>query len=224
MTKHPILFSGPMVRAILDGKTQTRRIVKFGIHEPDCLYPNGECGTRYDWGLAAFGCQCDACRENNTHWFALRCPYGAPGDRLWVRETFGEDYTGITEVTVGQNQQTIKTARLVYRADGHKMGDCGTGWKPSIHMPRWASRITLEVKNIRAERVQEITEEDARAEGITPCDCDDGATTHYKTSRGFSVDTAQEAFKFLWDDLNAKRDYGWTVNPWCWVISFERIR
>ena len=192
MKKRPILFSGPMVRSILDGrKTQTRRGMRIQPrHEPSVQTDNdprdGHAFTYAMWD----GGRGDA---------ACVCPYGSPGDWLWVRETWMQTPGG-----------------PAYKADG---GDhYGAGgrltWKPSIHMSRSASRITLEIVKVRVERLQEITENDAVAEGAPALVEEDSSVTcgRHKT-----------VFVKLWDKLNAKRGYGWDNNPWVWVIEFKRI-
>jgi hypothetical protein len=154
MKERPILFSGPMVRAVLSGaKTQTRR-----VHQPPWAAP-------------------DSLEEA-----LLQCRHGQPGDLLWVRETFAADRTS-----------------WYYRADGEIPG---LTWTPSIFMPRAASRLTLRLTEVRVERVQDISQADAVAEG-----------TQGKAS-----------FALLWDALNAKRGYGWASNPWVWVLSFEVVQ
>jgi hypothetical protein len=121
------------------------------------------------------------------------------GDTLWVRETwaYSTDYDG----------DVILNRKILYRADGEKTILPST-WRPSIHMPRWASRINLEVTGVRVERLKDITEEDALAEGVISSDYD-------KTYR--------YAFSVLWDSINAKRGYGWAANPWVWVIEFRHM-
>lgn len=124
--------------------------------------------------------------------FPWKCPYGEKGDGLWVRETWGPYEGGV-----------------IYRCD--ESPNCkpdGGAWKPSIFMPRWASRITLEITDVRLERLQEISELDARSEGVNP----------------YSCETALEQFPKLWDSINAKRGYRWETNPWCWCISFNRVK
>lgn len=177
--ERPILFSGPMVRAILDGrKTQTRRIVK----------PQPK-GTPE---LGGFG----------RLWFDgrddMNCPHGLPGDRMWVRETFA---------IVNKDCGPV----AVYCADGEFQPDyIGHRWSPSIHMPRWASRISLEVISVRVERLCGITEADAKAEGAEPsivgADLD-----HLKYRAGFQT---------LWESING--DGSWALNPWVWVLEFKR--
>lgn len=191
MKERPILFSAPMVRAILGGrKTQTRRIVNARV-APWLLDP------AHGWD--------DAYVLDPGNELLARCPYGAPGGRLWVRETWA--------------RLTGNGHRIVYRADGDdpRLGwddDPSTRrprmtWTPSIHMPRWASRITLEVTDVRVERLQAITEEDAVAEGVARHV--EGAT------RG-----ARTAFASLWDSLNGERT-PWSTNPWVWVVGFRRL-
>jgi hypothetical protein len=197
--EHPILFSGPMVRAILAGtKSVTRRVVKHGAQPvpPDRsvitdTYPNGQPGWFALWPHT-YGAR-----------RALACPYGAAGDRLWVRETWaGDDACG-----------------FVYRAD-HPHADLARcdlddgeqtirRWHPAIHMRRAASRLTLDVLSVRVERLQDISEEDARAEGVEPL-------TEY-------ADRAhRRAFAALWDQINGKRAPGLS-NPWVWRVEFRGL-
>lgn len=179
--ERPILFSGPMVRAILDGrKTQTRRIVKDeskAKRDIDGIY----------WG----------------------CPYGLIGDRLWVRETWFDNLCPRTPAD-GLNE-------VYYRADGeaHEQfpGDyMDMRWTPSIHMPRWASRITLEVTGVRVERLNEIDADDVFAEGAL--------TTDYEW---WHVDLmVRQQFQILWESINGPGS--WAANPWVWVIEFKRVK
>lgn len=192
-TERPILFSGPMVRAILEGrKTQTRRVI-----EPQ---PQKLNAAEFKWrdGL------CD------LDWMLNHCRYGQPGDRLWVREAFCNYGSG-----------------PVFRADV-KDGSGGP-WKPAIHMPRSVSRIELEVVGVRVERVQQISEEDAQAEGTVIHEnpkCGIGLGRHmYAYSPGNHHEwelTATQAYCRLWDSINADRGYSWEKNPWVWVIEFKR--
>ena len=224
MKERPILFSGAMVRALLaDAKTQTRRIVKArdlewmdvhqGLREPD----NAE-----------------------------RCPYGQPGDRLWVRETWqvaretldyetgGEydvfewtDELGDPRLHLNGDARFGMKAGLFYVADGeHKNPSVFynlTGidnktilrpreitWRPSIHMPRWASRISLGITSVRVERLQDISEADAIAEGVRN-------SLHLPGGR-----FARENFAHLWWTING--DGSWESNPWVWVIEFKRVK
>lgn len=186
MSDKPILFSCPMVRAILEGhKTQTRRILKSQPGELDRVFQMGD-GS---WHVAA---------SDGSHMSPVNVPY-AIGDRLWVRETWvdGGDYYG----------------GVLYRAD-FLADECvfkTPMWTPSIHMPRWASRLTLRVTDVRVQRVQDISEADAEAEGSEPIlvPPDGGSEPH------------KEGFRDLWNLLNAKRGYGWDENPWVVALTFE---
>ena len=208
MKEHPILFSGEMVRAILDGrKTMTRRVIKpqpVSIPEAKVAHAN--------WIM-----------QNRT------CPYGQPGDRLWVRETWKPTRASCAIATGIDGPGTY----VRYRADdsrrtvAHSMKCRGADrepWHPSIFMPRWASRITLEITEVRVERVQDITAADAEAEGFLSVSYRDAP----KGSIGFPAQVAVARiaigqFAKYWDSLNAKRGYGWAANPWVWVISFKRV-
>lgn len=237
MKERPILFQGAMVRALLAGtKTQTRRLLKpqpelaiIGDRAADALRklqdagiaPKGE-QPRWRW---------DGCFyprwPNSLHDLS---PYGVPGDRLWVRETFKiRDYSCDEEPQEDGHEcrdhckQTYvyyrATPRVGYRPkpDGARITylDESTlltewyerDWRPSIYLPRWASRITLEVTEVRVQRLQEISEEDARAEGVD-------WSMHGRSGR--------DNFRDLWDAINGKRA-PWSSNPWLWVISFKRL-
>lgn len=197
----PILFSAPMVRAILDGrKTQTRRIIK---PQPDWIRPS--CG-----GTDVWHGYCGSGPENG-----VRCHYGTVGSELWVRETW----------------QHGPDDSVWYKAtDEDIVGGCYKRmWKPSIHMPRVASRITLRITGIRVERVQDITEEDAKAEGVEPnwigdlsgWNADEHGWIHYTRGiENFPAFTAKESFQSLWEKINGPES--WAANPWVWVVSFER--
>lgn len=210
MSEHPILFSGPMVRAILEGrKTQTRRVIK--------PQPLGQIFLKYGtW-------------NNVNELEPWTCPYGGESDRLWVREThflFGtwiDDAAGemgdynddprwrfIPEASKGVMFPTSPPEKICTRKDE-------SGWfkRPSIHMPRWANRIELGVTEVRVRRLREISEEDAKAEGVEPHK--DSAHVHY-------VAPFATAFKELWDGLNKDRGFGWDMNPWIWAITFGRLK
>ena len=232
MKEHPILFSTPMVNAILDGrKTQTRRVFK-GLPELSPGFEwNIEPTINGEWEVGAV--------NHITGEEALlgyfECKHGGIGDRLWVRETWAD-------------VNTPDGPAICYRADGNYMHwrdfsktfgpDYGIGpsmdytaypggccmwwedllngepdhrWRPSIFMPRWASRITLEITGIRVERLQDITEEDAIAEGV------------FGNEGPYDQQTPRMCFETLWDSINGKK-YPWSINPWVWVISFERIK
>jgi hypothetical protein len=202
MRERPILFSGPMVRAILEGrKTQTRWVMKpQPVLDGDMVGHPALCGL---FGAHVFG----PCAAK-----MIPCPYGAPGDRLWVRETWAP-IVQIADVDLPAGLVEKADPRggvqlIAYRAttedfvwadgDGYAM-EGRSCWRPSIHMPRWASRLLLEVTEVRVQRLQEISEEDARAEGVE--------------SRG--------AFCGLWDTINGNGS--WRENPWVWCVSFRRV-
>ena len=201
MKEGPILFSGPMVRAILeDRKTQTRRVL---TPQPATSWMEG-IQVPLDWSQYYKG--------GKKHlWIPypedihkeIICRYGAPGDRLWVRETFCQPvYAG--------GKPTVTS----YRATD-PLPNTRIKWKPSIFMPRSASRITLEIKGIRVERLQDISEEDAKAEGV--------ATAIAGVSPSGLTRTYRTGFVGGWNHINAKRGFGWDVNPWVWVIEFQRV-
>ena len=198
--ERPILFSGAMVRAILEGrKTQTRRIVKFLPEYLDAQFvriKHEARKNRFDPVLSI--------KHPDAY---AACPYGQIGDRLWVRESFFE--TGITNVIVSSRHRFYKAS---YE------GDLPIKWKPSIHMPRFMSRITLEITNVRVERLQDISEEDAKTEGLETND-------HFFCGRHGRNDiypTAKQAFADLWDKINGKRA-SWESNPWVWVVEFKKL-
>lgn len=193
-----------MVRAILAGtKTQTRRVVN---PQPFLNTP-----FRRLVGLIAQFWDRDAVTGASCERLS---PYGNVGDRLWVRETFCDDWE--------------QSRGIVYRADGGldgDMADAGCRWRPSIHMPRAASRITLEVTGVRVERLQDITEADAAAEGCDPAQGmlgdDDIMVAIAADKLGVSFPVAR--YVLLWDSLNDKPGVNWGSNPWVWVVQFKRI-
>jgi hypothetical protein len=207
-----ILFSAPMVRAILAGtKTQTRRLVR---HVP--LGRAEWCPKVSTTGLAwvAYSELTGAAHEWGPH-----PAYAAPGDRLWVRETWAVsrvfDRTRPSEIPTNTRDIPVWWA-----ADGiaeESWMNRGR-WRPSIHMPRWASRLTLEVTSVRVERLQDISEEDAVAEGAaTP-----RAVKSMRLMHGGSAEHADARvwFKHLWDEINGTRA-PWASNPWVWVVGFR---
>jgi hypothetical protein len=206
--ERPILFSAAMVRAILDGrKHQTRRVIK---PQPDesCWFPGD---ARMAWSN---GVQVEL--VNGRRLVVKRCPYGVVGDRLWVRESF------LPCMVSGTVCKPSEASYVCYRDGAQKFqtevtypwrGDSPPTWEgyrfsPSIHMPRWASRITLTIESIRVERLQDISEEDAEAEGVDFLSMGDV--------------TARDMFQALWDRINGKT-YPWDSNPWTWVISFKKV-
>lgn len=210
MAEKPILFSGEMVRAILDGrKTQTRRVIKPATTSQAAKY--------FDPDLAQWPIdQGTGQRE--------QCPYGQSGDTLWVRETWAVP-SHLDDVP----PREFSKWGVWFRADGTyatlethgppygtRYPDESKGkWRPSIFMPRWASRITLEVTAVRVERVQEINDADAIAEGII--------VTESADLTGLTTGQPTRDFKALWDSINEKRGYGWESNPWVWVVEFAVV-
>lgn len=202
--EHPILFSGPMVRAILEGrKTQTRRVITPQPERDPFPCP----WVRSGWALSdpwEHGVAC-TCREIRFP-YASRKSDGRP-DQLWVRETFS------AYAPEGQegNWKTGENVTYVYRADDEN-ADVAQ-WYPSIFLPRIASRIALEITDVRAERLQEISQEDIAAEGFR---------AYSENARLQEI--AREDFANGWNKLNAKRGYSWESNPWVWVIEFPLAR
>lgn len=212
MKERPILFSAPMVRAILDGsKTQTRRVVKHNlvVHN-DKMGVFDHKGVNYRVNM----------RNGDRKTLTQFCPYGQPGDRLWVRETWRAIETAsatIYDEDAGNTEADYKaTPRDVFF-------DCPVKWKPSIHMPRWASRITLEITAVRVERVQDISEKDARAEGVNPYMAGVGIIDPpmFADEYQYRPDYCT-GFQCAWDEINAKRGIEFSTNPWVWVIEFKR--
>jgi hypothetical protein len=213
MKERPILFNSEMVRAILDGrKTMTRRVIKFPerAYTPDLSWiasvnPDGA-GGWVAWGPMPVSDEFSINAYPDGG--GIKCPYGQPGDLLWVRETWAH-----------KSEWTKPAYKADWKTPDHAIKTMGAKWKPSIHMPRWASRITLRVLDVRVERVQEITEADAHHEGWFyqnhPLD---------KRYDPVTMDTARQWFLGLWDSINAKRGYPWDSNPWVWVVSFEVVK
>lgn len=226
--ERPILFSAPMVRAILDGsKTQTRRVVKpqpddgAVLHGPEYYEPTAE--DRY--GNEFPGKEIFGVYDDMGEW-GIKCPYEV-GMTLWVRETWCE-YGKKTAIYRADYQQNLTPI-----SDG-----IGGPWKPSIFMPRWASRITLEITGVRVERVQSISEEDAAAEGVEVDVFDQtiGTRNYSKpdawfihwgtiTDPGVYRDLEvlhRESFRTLWDSINGKK-HPWESNCWVWIFEFQRV-
>lgn len=217
MKERPIIFSGEMVKAILEGrKTQTRRVVEPQppeevLRSERCSGP--DCGDGFHF-IAKRG----EFREREICEWHCKCPYGVPGDRLWVRETFWHqpaDYDLIACTKVKLEDEVV-----IYRADHDAAGD-NFKWRPSIFMPHDLSRITLEITDVRVQRLQEIILEDCLAEGIDvpgrdrmlkigpiKRECDEAHCRAY--------------FRALWDSINAKK-HPWHSDPWVWTITFRRI-
>ena len=210
MKERPILFSGPMVRAIREGrKTQTRRVVK---PQPS------PCGLRKlrDADIQATGLDPSLWYGADPFTEAIKCPYGQPGDRLWVRETWRLLDSSKECACYDDCQCSQYHGKPIYRANS----DSDDKWQPSIFMPRWASRITLEIVSVRVERINEITEQDAISDGI---ECRGGKWGVDGVGVGLGWMSPHGAFRELWDSINSSRGYGWDSNPWVWVITFKRV-
>lgn len=264
MTERPIIFSAPMVRAILAGtKTQTRRVVKGAPHDWAPVQPQVYSPTVIDRrgneqpGPAAYG----AGNADGECW--IRCPYGQPGTTLWVREAWADEHP--LAIQDGRYSQPGRAGipgpppvsfRTIYRADGeplqvwrngdqsypywtrsgpaseidadfptvcsnYQRGGKAIYWGPSIQMPRWASRITLEITSVRVERLQDISEADAAAEGVT-AKWEPGCSGRLMEALGgFSFRPAASAYADLWESLHGPGS--WDANPWVWVVEFKRI-
>lgn len=199
MNERPILFSASMVRAVLaDNKRQTRRVVKPQPSSDD-IDNAGDGETIIDMATG---------RD-------IRCPYGAPGDRLWVRECWTHDADSLDECRAAFEDASPGIGYGPYYRATEVAPDT-LRWKPSIFMPRWASRITLEVTEVRVQRLQEITEDDARAEGAWTADCVSAVgAALFGTHRG--------GFSELWDRINGRDGRRWTDNPFVWAITFKRL-
>ena len=208
MKERPILFSGPMVKAILEGrKTQTRRVITpqpmldkvFGpeMYEPVAYDRHGEMIP----GEEIYGVY-----DDSGEW-GVRCPYGQPGDRLWVRETFctpeANDYVIYRADWSEEDALNSDAMRKRYPDFANEFPN--GRWKPSIHMPRKFCRLLLDVKAVQVQRLGDMACADAGKEGF-----------------GFGS-TAYRRFQKTWDSLNEKRGYGWDTNPWVWVIEFQTV-
>jgi hypothetical protein len=215
--ERPILFSAPMVRALIDGsKTQTRRIVKpqphsapsfsggYAVRQPKRTFAN-----RQTAGELSVECP----------YVHQACPYGQPGDRLWVRETWAQP-------------AALDPGPTVYRADYPACVPAQyenvppaeqITWKPSIHMFRKDSRILLEIVSVRVERLQDISEADARAEGITPHEVRQFAIFGASEEERAAIyrDAAVGPYRGLWQQINGPGS--WDANPWVWVVEFRRV-
>jgi hypothetical protein len=207
MKERPILFSGPMVRAILDGsKTQTRRTFK-GTTEHKGPYNPAYMEVH----------------QQANGWGSI-CPHGTPGDRLWVRETFAMNEAKAGPPVVYRADHGEAQSVFVERPHSAEWDVVVTRWRPSIFMPRAASRILLEITDVRVQRLQEISEEDARAEGI---EYSEGYSVrqhaHVGLAEGDWIPNAPPipSFRSLWDTIHGPGS--WDANPWVWAITFQRL-
>jgi len=210
--EHPIIFSTPMVKAINDGtKTQAMRLRKLNkINENPADW---HAGGVYEGQVRFYN-------PTTKEAVNIKCPYGQVSDRLWVREAFKS--SDVNEL--GSHCDTValieykdgKCVDVSYSCDGDWWETARHNvWKPSIHMPRWASRINLEITEVRVERVQDISIEDIKLEGVD---------ITYSGSEQWKVGFPHSDMAKLWNSINAKRGYGWDTNCWVWVISFKVVK
>nr|WP_290224010.1 hypothetical protein [Trichocoleus desertorum] len=226
--ERPILFSGAMVRAILRGenpKTQTRRVIKL----PSWSTKNWD-DFETDGKEAQIICANTGCLAS------IPCPYGKAGDRLWVRETWSPVQPTASGELAYDGARLIELdgypIEVWYRADGEMGILCqadpeGPRWKPSIHMPRKVGRITLEVAQVRVERLQDISEEDAIAEGVAFENPSPDINPNFRRwfdyqGKEYGFSSPVWSFRSLWDSINGKT-YPWESNPWLRVVEFKRI-
>jgi hypothetical protein len=233
MKERPILFSGPMVRAILEGrKGQTRRALKPQPESRENESVPGHYGTFFHgWNL-------DHPAVTDFDLSSL-CPYGRPGDRLWVRETWSMagmfNKTKPSDLDHEWSSHQVNEGLLWYRADGEQepgatVGDKMSGrgrWRPSIHMPRWASRILLEITDVRVERLQDISDHDALSEGIEVSDWEHGCCPYRNYRKGEPgqmnrhCSTPGLSFLTLWESINGAGS--WAENPYVWRVEFKQL-
>lgn len=226
MKERPIVFSAEMVRAILEGrKTMTRRPVKHrhltNANELDEYFGGGTCED------------CDACfytvPKDSTR-ICVKCPYGVPGDRLWVKEAWrpkcmncedddvrGGWYGVMPEYQADDAQGKWVEVDSAWWEKAYAEGDYGRKWRNSRFMPRWASRILLEIVSVRVERVQDISPADTYAEGVGDCFCGGACAVDCMIMGGHK-------FAQLWNTIHAKKpESQWDANPWVWVIEFKVV-
>lgn len=208
MKERPILFGAPMVRALLAGtKTQTRRVVALPRKRESFVvldYGNGW------WPYESDDGESELCDDGMEHPYT--CPYGQPGDRLWVRET----WRTVAESDAIPPRDLTPAHRIWYEADEPHQRGFGK-LRPSMFMPRWASRILLEVTAVRVERLQDISKADAEAEGI---ERDGSAWRHYTRPCRFACTDPRMSYQTLWELINGAGS--WDANPFVWVVEFKR--
>ncbi len=218
MAERPILFSAPMVRALLDGtKTQTRRPVALPRKRQGFVMLNTGAGW---WPYQSDDGESELCNDGMEHPYS--CPYGQHGDRLWVRETWRHTANSLDEARAITEDITSGIAvdwratyidncmrELGFSREDAEMADDFETWRPSIHMPRWASRILLEVAAVRVERLQAISRGDAMAEGCPFLNMAEGPDP-------------RQWYADLWEQINGADS--WAANPWVWVVEFKRVQ
>jgi hypothetical protein len=248
MKEIPILFSTPMVQAILyDRKSQTRRVMKQQINDCDhSRYKEAEWRDKpTEWSEAAlkigrvYCALCGNGTEYSNDFGGIKCPYGKSGDLLWVRETWFPAAINADKVLIGYyDKDPANTIEIISDKTAFYWKQLNKGRMiPSIHMPKEAARIWLQVTDIRVDRLQDISEEDAREEGVQPAHCDSnencpsslckekcsaiGDWWNYlePDGEGFPAYSAKESFETLWQSINGVES--WAANPWVWVVSFE---
>lgn len=205
--ERPIIFDAESIKRIVDWrKKQTRRVIASPRHmRHETLHDAMTYAARDgvgDWVFSDFAMSLEFVLKAYPGGNGIRCPYGYPGDRLWVREVWTQFMDG-----------------MAYRADTTPFSEeqrkaYGVRWRSPIHMPRTASRLLLEITDIRVERLQSISDADAKAEGVKLFE---RTTTHY-------AGMWRDAFAERWDAINAKRGYTWKMNPWVWVIEFKLVQ
>jgi len=220
--ERPMFFSAPMVRAILEGrKTQTRRImnpqpIHAQHHEWRGKVTRDAEHRMWCWKDLVLDNIWDFPEGGDRKTVAAHCPYGVPGERLWVRETF-------------RDPDTLEF--FAYRADvgTHRWRECidpdNCRWRPAIFMRRADSRITLEITDVRVQRLQEISEQDAQAEGVDRYVMGHGSVTNDDCAiePGYAMyGRFRLGFEELWDSINAKRGFDWASNPWVWALTFKK--
>lgn len=231
-----MLFSTPMVQAIIEGrKTQTRRIAAVPVGDHHCI-------DIMDWGLSEHPHQKDGkwlysvqsdVDDHDT--FELKPKYGQPGDLIWVRETWGvgsrpDPFVGSVDGFEYKADEMLidEVENLpIYPCEAFDFGNYDKkGWRPSIHMPKIAARIWLQVTNIRVERLQYITEEDAKAEGVEPVPSFNSGEGVYPGQKyknylpnGYTEVLAKHSFESLWISINGPES--WQANPWVWCVGFK---
>lgn len=234
-TEFPILFQDDMVRAILDGnKTETRRLVKplppvpgpddasgigWGFMPLSGRNPRLHYATGSIWSLKnAMGVDANAPMPR------LRSPYGGPGDLLWVREAWRpEEVDNVSGIRFRADDAFVPILHNAEAADAWvQVNTRRPGWRPSIHMHRWACRLMLQVSEVRVAQVQDIDEAGAQAEGIDPVPVH-GAWAGPRQDGGHWR-SARKPFAELWDAINARRGASWDSNPWVWVVTFRLVR